>query len=96
MTDELPKHLVAVTVFTLAEGVDYNDACYVAENAIGVALRETMDQDGVTSPLTLLAHTFAGYERRVVIEDIAETSRAIARGSLTVRPTGRGYPGIDN
>lgn len=78
MDTEIGQHVVAVTVFVNAQGVDDLDAANVAE----YALRQVFE----TSP-TMTIQTHAGYDRTATVLDVAEVGTALRNGKLAVRPT---------
>lgn len=77
MARQTSEHVVTLTVVVTAEGLDARDAVNVAEQAVREALTR--------APLT--TRTYAGHERRVEIDAIAEIGAAFRAGILAVRPT---------
>lgn len=79
-------HVVALTVFVRAEGVDARDAANVAEEA----LRQTF----AGSDAAVTIRTYAGHERHATILEVTEVGAALRAGVLAVRPAEvwRGQP----
>ena len=86
MSDELPEHRVAVTVFTTVRAVDYADATHVAEKAVRHALA------GRPARLPVeIRFVMGDHDVPVRVEAVKETGIAARNGYLWIEPTSLAY-----
>lgn len=95
MTDEiLRQRHVAVTVFTVVDGIDDRDCLAIAEKAVNEALARaaSVTTNGV---LTLPTSTYQGVPRYANVVHVQETGAAARGGFLGVAVSDLAYRSLD-
>lgn len=93
MTDELPEHRIAVTVFAVARGVDQDDAGSIAVYAIRKALADTAGvRLGQPGDITV-QHRSGPLTVRIVTA--MDTGTAAGNGYLWTEPTPKAFRECD-
>jgi hypothetical protein len=77
------RHVVAMTVFVDAEGMDVGDAHNVAWRALEVAITGGAQEFAATG---VVVHTYQGYPRSATIIGVVPTTLAFTQGALVVWP----------
>ncbi|GGM67562.1 hypothetical protein GCM10012275_42680 [Longimycelium tulufanense] len=81
---DLDRHVPAMTVVVVADGVDASDVHHIAEQDLRHALTAAGD------PLTTRTHT--GHLRSAQVLDVMSTAAALHTGALLLQPATRFRP----